>query len=229
MFYKRELLPLALLLCAVPVFSQQEPAPKNQAPPDLSAPQTQSPPASTPAEPPQSSPPPAPQEQPPAPKENSPPPVEPTPPAAKPRSKPHKTPPKTGSTAKKGQKSHKKPTAENSQSGGQPSAPTDPGGQTGRVVIRNGGATEGLIQLSPGGSQEQEIHNRENTAQLLATTDENLKRISTRQLTPSEQSTLGQIQSYIRQARSASDGGDLTRAHTLAFKAHLLSDDLAKR
>ena len=62
----------------------------------------------------------------------------------------------------------------------------------------------------------------------MATTDENLKRISARQLTPSEQSTLAQIQAYVRQSRSASDAGDLARAHTLAFKAHLLSDDLAK-
>jgi outer membrane biosynthesis protein TonB len=224
MFHKRRLLPLALLFCAVPGFSQQEPAPKNQAPPDLSAPETQNPQASPPAEPPQSSPA-APQEQQPAPKENSPPP-EPTPPPAKPRSKAHKPPAKTSSTAKK---SHKKPAGEKPQSGVHQPAPADPGSQSGKVVVRNGGTTDGLIQLSPGGSQEQEAHNRENTAQLLATTDENLKRISSRQLTPSEQGTLAQIQSYIRQARSASDAGDLSRAHTLAFKAHLLSDDLAKR
>ena len=96
-------------------------------------------------------------------------------------------------------------------------------------MVRNGGATDGLVQLWPGGGQEQEIHNRENTAQLLATTDENLKRISGRSLTASEQSIFDQIQAYVRQARSASDAGDLPRAHTLAFKAHLLSDDLAKR
>jgi hypothetical protein len=97
------------------------------------------------------------------------------------------------------------------------------------VVVRNGGARDDVIHLSPGGSQEQEAHNRENTAQLLATTDGNLKRLAGRQLTPAEQSTLDQIHSYIRQAKAASDAGDLARAHTLAFKAHLLSDDLAKR
>jgi len=226
MIHKNGLLAVALLLGAVPGFPQQEPAPKNQAPPDQSAPEAQSPQASPPAEPPQSSPPAVPQEQQPAPKENTPPPADRTPAPPKPRSKAHKPPAKTASTAKK---SHKKPAGEHPQSGAHPSTPTDPGGQTGKVVVRNGGATDGLIQLSPGGSQEQEIHNRENTEQLLATTDENLKRISTRQLTPSEQSTLAQIQSYLRQARSASDGGDLARAHTLAFKAHLLSDDLAKR
>jgi hypothetical protein len=227
MFRKTDLLTLVLLVCAVPGFPQQEPAPKNEPPPDQSAPGTQSPQVPAPAEPPQSSAPAVPQEQQPA-KENPPSPEEVTPPAAKPRPGAHKpsTPAKTSSAAKK---SRKKQAGEKSHPVVPQSAPADAGSQAGKVVVKNGGATDGLIQLSPGGSQEQEIHNRENTAQLLATTDENLKRISARQLTPSEQSTLGQIQAYMRQARSASDAGDLDRAHTLAFKAHLLSDDLAKR
>jgi hypothetical protein len=53
--------------------------------------------------------------------------------------------------------------------------------------------------------------------------------LASRQLSPAEQSTVDQIHSYMRQAKSAADSGDLARAHTLAFKAHLLSDDLAKR
>jgi len=234
MIYKKGLLAVALLLGAVPGFPQQEQTPKDQAPPDASAPQAQSPQATTPAaEQPQSSAPPAAQEPQPAPNENPPPTSQATPPATKPRSEAH-----TPAASAKSSPAGKKPTAkkkgkkqakEESQPVGHPSAPSDPGGQTGKVVVRNGGATDGLIQLSPGGNQEQEIHNRENTAQLLATTDENLKRISGRQLTSSEQSTLDQIQTFMRQARSASDAGDLARAHTLAFKAHLLSDDLAKR
>lgn len=105
-----------------------------------------------------------------------------------------------------------------------PSSSAEPG----KVVVRNGGASDDVIHLSPGGSQEQNAHNRENTEQLLATTDENLKRLSGRQLSTAEQGTVDQIHSYMRQAKSAADSGDLTRAHTLAFKAHLLSDDLAK-
>jgi len=101
-------------------------------------------------------------------------------------------------------------------------------GEPGKVVVRNGGASDDVVHLSPGGSEEQNAHNRENTDQLLATTDVNLKRLSTRQLSPGEQSTVDQIHSYMRQAKSAADSGDLARAHTLAFKAHLLSDDLAK-
>lgn len=99
--------------------------------------------------------------------------------------------------------------------------------QSGKVVVRNGGAKGDAPQLSPGMSQEQALHQRENTAQLLATTDANLKRIAGRQLTPAQQSTLDQIHSYLRQVKAASDSGDVARAHTLAFKAHLLSDELA--
>ena len=101
-------------------------------------------------------------------------------------------------------------------------------GEPGKVVVRNGGAMDDVVHLSPGGPQEQNAHNRENTAQLLATTDENLKMLASRQLSPTEQSTVDQIHAYMRQAKSAADSGDLARAHTLAFKAHLLSDDLAK-
>jgi hypothetical protein len=101
-------------------------------------------------------------------------------------------------------------------------------GHQGKVVVRNGGAKDDTIHLAPGGSQEQEMHNRENTTQLLATTDENLKKVSGRHLNSSEQDTFDQIQSFVRQAKVAGDAGDLERAHMLAFKAHLLSDDLAK-
>src|SRR5690242_4037851 len=46
--------------------------------------------------------------------------------------------------------------------------------QDGKVVVRNGGAKDNTSQLSPGISKEQEQHDRENTNQLLTTTDANL-------------------------------------------------------
>jgi cytoskeletal protein RodZ len=223
--YKSEFLALALLLCTAFGLAQQEQAPTNQAPPDPNAPQFQNPQTSTPPAEPQSSSPSPSLDQPSAPKENSPAGGEATPPKSTPHSESTKptVPAKAGSTSKKKRtKTRSKPVVHQSPAG-------DASSQPGKVVVRNGGATDGLVQLSPGGGQEQEIHNRENTAQLLATTDENLKRISGRSLTASEQSIFDQIQAYVRQARSASDAGDLPRAHTLAFKAHLLSDDLAKR
>jgi len=91
------------------------------------------------------------------------------------------------------------------------------------------GAKEGSPQLAPGTSKEQELHKRENTSQLLATTDANLKSVAARQLTPAQQSMMEQIRTYITQSKAASDSGDLDRAHTLAYKAHLLSDELAKK
>ncbi len=64
--------------------------------------------------------------------------------------------------------------------------------------------------------------------QLLATADDNLKRVAGQQLTEAQRSTVDQIRTYMRQAKSAADAGDLARAYTLALKAHLLSVDLTK-
>jgi len=101
--------------------------------------------------------------------------------------------------------------------------------QSGKVVVRNGGAKEGTPEIAPGLSKEQELHNRENTNQLLSTTDANLKKIAGRQLTPAQQSMVEKIRTYMNQSKEASSAGDLNRAHTLAFKAHLLSDEVAKK
>jgi len=101
--------------------------------------------------------------------------------------------------------------------------------QSGKVVVKNGGAKEGTPQLAPGSGKEQEQHKRENTNQLLATTDANLKSVAGRQLTPAQQSMMDQIRTYVAQSKAASGAGDLDRAHTLAYKAHLLSDELARK
>ena len=97
-----------------------------------------------------------------------------------------------------------------------------------KVVVRNGGAKDQSAQLAPGMSKEQERHSRETTTQLLATTDANLQSIAGHQLTTAQQSVLDQIHTYIRQSKEASDSGDVARAHSLAYKAHLLSDELRK-
>ncbi len=104
-----------------------------------------------------------------------------------------------------------------------------PAAQSGKVVVRNGGTSGGTAQLSPGVTQEQALHQRENTDQLLATTDANLKRVAGRPLTPAQQGIFDQIHTYMRQAKAAAEAGDIGRAHTLAYKAHLLSDDLARK
>ena len=43
-----------------------------------------------------------------------------------------------------------------------------------------------------------------------------------------QQETVGQIRNYMEGARAALKEGDVQRAGTLAGKAHLLADDLAK-
>jgi hypothetical protein len=106
--------------------------------------------------------------------------------------------------------------------------PAKPAASGHKVVVRNGGAKDVSPQLAPGMSEEQEQHSRETTAQLLATTDANVQSVAGRQLTAAQQSLLDQIHTYMKQSKDASDAGDLSRAHTLAYKAHLLSDELKK-
>ena len=110
-----------------------------------------------------------------------------------------------------------------------PAGKTQTASEGGKVVIRNGGAKEDSSQISPGMSDAQAQHQREITNQLLANTDANLKRASGKPLTPAQQSMLDQINTYVRQSKAASDSGDVSRAHTLAFKAHLLSAEIARK
>ncbi len=97
------------------------------------------------------------------------------------------------------------------------------------MIVRDGGAREGAAQISPAMSKDQQQRERETTAQLLSTTDANLKKIEARQLTTSQQGMLRQVRTYMQQSKAASEAGDLERAGNLALKAHLLSDDLLRR
>jgi len=229
-------------------FAQNQPGAKDQVPPDANAPESSAPQSTSPQTPPSSStqnttPPqdgapksapktdeptspnqnaPAMQEQAPPQKEAQPS-QQPVPEASKP-AKPKAATHKTAQNRKRKVKTSGQAKAAHRPKITSPS----PTGEPGKVVVRNGGASDDVVHLSPGGSQEQNAHNRENTDQLLATTDANLKQLSGRPLSSAQQSTVDQIHSYMRQAKSAADAGDLARAHTLAFKAHLLSDDLAK-
>jgi len=66
------------------------------------------------------------------------------------------------------------------------------------------------------------------TEQLTAATEENLKQITGRQLTPGQQDIVTQIKEFMDQSKSAIAAGDSERGHNLAEKAHLLSEDLLK-
>ena len=97
-----------------------------------------------------------------------------------------------------------------------------------KKVVRNGGTADPVVQLTPGMSKEQASSQRQNTSQLLAATDNNLKQISARPLNSSQQDSVSQIRKYMEQAKEAEQAGDVDRARNLASKALLLSDDLVK-
>ncbi len=97
-----------------------------------------------------------------------------------------------------------------------------------RIIIRHGSTTDPTAQMVPGMTPEQATRKRQNTEKLLLDTENAVQRLQSRKLGPSQQETLQQIRNYIAGSRSALDISDLQRAYTLAFKAHLLTDDLLK-
>jgi hypothetical protein len=103
-----------------------------------------------------------------------------------------------------------------------------PAGQPRKVVVREGGAKEPSAQIVPGLAPQEADQQRQHAVELLASTEENLKRLSGRTLDSRQQETVAQVHNYADGARSALREGDTQRAHTLALKAHLLADDLVK-
>jgi len=75
--------------------------------------------------------------------------------------------------------------------------------------------------------RDQELHARGDADQLLRATEQNLASIH-RTLSTDEQEIVQQIRVYMQQSRNATGNGDYTMARNLAFKAHLLSDDLVR-
>jgi hypothetical protein len=59
-------------------------------------------------------------------------------------------------------------------------------------------------------------------------TEENLKKLEGHQLNASQQEMVSQIKQFMEQSKKAVADGDVDRAHNLALKAHLLSDELLK-
>jgi hypothetical protein len=109
--------------------------------------------------------------------------------------------------------------------------PQKPGSQAkspAQVVVPNGSTTDPKVQLAPGVSQQQAFRQRRKINQLLAACNTNLKKLSGRQLNPSQREMVGQIRMYVKQARAAVGTSDLQRAENLATKANLLADNLAK-
>ena len=83
-------------------------------------------------------------------------------------------------------------------------------------------------QISPGPTPADASHSQTSTDQLLQGAEANLNGI-TRQLSKDEEAMRTQIKEFINQSRKATTENDPARAHNLAVKARLLSDDLVKQ
>lgn len=66
------------------------------------------------------------------------------------------------------------------------------------------------------------------TNSLLSSTASNLQKISGKELSPNQQDMVKQIRDYMQQSKGAARAGDVRGANNLAFKAHLLSQELVK-
>ncbi len=95
-----------------------------------------------------------------------------------------------------------------------------------KIIIQEGGTDASLGQISTAtqGQGQSDL----STAKLLEATEANLRGLK-RTLNADEQATVAQIKDYIEQSRAATKQQDLVRAHNLALKAHLLSDELVKK
>ncbi len=82
--------------------------------------------------------------------------------------------------------------------------------------------------ISPGTTPANGGNNQASTDQLLQGAEANLNGI-TRALSKDEEAMRAQIREFIKQSRTATTENDPARAHTLAVKARLLSDELVKQ
>jgi hypothetical protein len=126
----------------------------------------------------------------------------------------------SGATSAAGRTGNSTKTATASNAAAKPCPPR-------KKIVRNGGSDEPAIELS-GGTPADQAASERSTEELTAATEENLKKISGRQLSATEQETLEQIRQFMQQSKDALAAGDAALGHNLAVKARLLSDELVK-
>jgi hypothetical protein len=123
--------------------------------------------------------------------------------------------------------SPRKPAAQQPAQASASPAPAAPK-TTSKLVIQEGSRPDSQGQLAAGvGLQDSSSHGKETTEQLLQSTQANLNSIN-RPLSPEEQAMVAQIKDYMEQSVKATKDSDPVRAHNLALKARLLSDELVK-
>lgn len=94
-----------------------------------------------------------------------------------------------------------------------------------KTIVRQGGIAEQSIQLA-GGSAGDQAQKRDATSRMIVATEQNLNKLTGRQLSNAERESVIQIRQFVEQSRTALTTGNLERAQTLAWKAKLLSEDL---
>ena len=109
-----------------------------------------------------------------------------------------------------------------------PAPKSSPSQENPIVVISNGGTADRQGQISYSATDQQTLEKRKNTDALLTDTATNLKQISGKQLNPSQEDMVKQIHNYMARSKDATTNGDVQGANNLAFKAHLLSEELIK-
>jgi hypothetical protein len=92
-----------------------------------------------------------------------------------------------------------------------------------KIVVQQGSTEETAIQLVGGDATS---HQRDAANQMLAATDANLKKIDGTQLSSSQKDIVTQIRQFMDQSKKATAAGDTEQAHTLAWKAKTLSEEL---
>ena len=193
---------LVLTLSGCPFKKQQPPVPQQSQAPTV---QPEPTPAPLPPQPAETQPTPAPAE------------PEKTEAAAeqpKPKKKPSAKKPATPATSAQGQQQT------------QATAPAP--AESSKLIIQEGPAPNSQGPLTAGGGlEDSSARSKQSTEQLLQSAQANLNSIN-RPLSPEEQAMVAQIKDYMAQSRKASKDSDTVRAHNLALKARLLSDELVK-
>jgi len=105
-------------------------------------------------------------------------------------------------------------------------SPAGPAGSPPRITIDRP-QPGGTVDITPVLDHSEEAHRRQSTEQLLQSTEDALHSI-TRNLTEEEHAIVAQIRNFMTQSRAATAENDVVRAHNLALKAHLLSDELVR-
>ncbi|HWK30611.1 MAG TPA: hypothetical protein VNR20_00885 [Terriglobales bacterium] len=132
---------------------------------------------------------------------------------------------KTNSKPRKPRPAPQKITDKPANAANTPPAP-QPGDSASQKVVISPGAdsSQSIAAAIP---HTDDLHQKQTTAQLLQSTEDNLRTLNNPN--SDQQAMIAQIRNFLAQARQAQTDNDLVRAHNLALKAHLLSDELVRR